>query len=129
MHNYFFHWVEKEAIGYLNKAFENNHQQNDLTIELWFYRYAHLPEYLKEAEKKIEELLSQSIRSIHWNFDGNIAQAIKDKHPNPEKLKEFAKEFLQSKSIIQNKASYFFHFFLLTFPFPVLIPSLALTLV
>jgi len=82
---------KKEAIEHLNKAFENNHEQNDLTIELWFYRYAHLPEYLKEAEKKIEELLSQSIRSIGWNFDGNIAQAIKDKHPNPEKLKEFAK--------------------------------------
>ena len=78
------------AQKYIEKAFDNIIEENDALIELWFYRYAHYPEFLVEAEKKIEELLSKGIRSIAWNFDGNIEIAVKKNHPNPEKLKEFA---------------------------------------
>lgn len=80
----------QEAKVYIQAAF-NSKEEKDLLIELWFYRYAHYPEYLEEAEKKIEELLEKGLRSIDWDFDGNIKQALLTKHSNPEKLKEFAK--------------------------------------
>ncbi len=81
---------KQEAQKYVQIAF-NNAEGNDLLVELWFYRYAHFPEFLSEAENKIEELLLKGARSIDWNFTGNIEQAIKEGHPNPEKLKEFAR--------------------------------------
>jgi tetratricopeptide (TPR) repeat protein len=80
----------KEADKYIQRAF-NSAKENDTLIELWFYRYAHFPEFLSEAENKIEELLPNGVRSIGWDFNGNIEQATKDGHPNPEKLKEFAR--------------------------------------
>ncbi len=79
---------KKEAEKYINKAFEGA-IENDLLIELWFYKYAHFPEFLKEGELKIEELLGKGVRSIDWDFSGNIAQALKEGHPKPDKLKEF----------------------------------------
>ena len=82
---------KKKAQEYLQKAYNINKDENDTLIELWFYRYAHFPKFLSEAENKIEELLNNGIRSIGWDFSGNIERAIKDGHPNPKKLKEFAK--------------------------------------
>jgi Tfp pilus assembly protein PilF len=81
---------KEEARMYLDVAFRDK-TENDLLIELWFYKYAHYPEFIQEAESKIEELLSKGLKSKGWNFNGNIEQAIKDGHPNPEKLKEFAR--------------------------------------
>ena len=81
----------KEAKIYIDTAYKNRSNENDLLIELWFYRYAHYPEYLKEAETEIENLLKNGFRSVGWDFSGNIEQAIKNGHSNPEKLKEFAK--------------------------------------
>lgn len=80
-----------DAILYLNKAFElNQNKKHDLLIELWFYRYAHCLETIEESQKEIEFLLSEGIRSEFWNLKANVDKAIKDGHPNPEKLKEFA---------------------------------------
>jgi protein O-mannosyl-transferase len=81
---------KNEAEKYLQKAFSLA-GENDLRLELWFYRYAHYPEYLEEAEKNMDELLDKGIRSIDWDFNGNITQAIKEGHPNLDKLKDFAK--------------------------------------
>lgn len=78
-----------EAEKYMLKAFTYKND-DDALIELWFYRFAHFPEFILEAEIKIEELLSIGIRSIGWDFSGNIREAIKNKHPKPEKLQEFA---------------------------------------
>jgi tetratricopeptide (TPR) repeat protein len=78
-----------EAEPYLQRAFEAIKETN-LMLEVWFYRYAHYPEQMKNAEIKIEELLLNGAASVGWNFDENIKQAIKEKHPNPKKLKEFA---------------------------------------
>jgi len=80
---------KEEAKKYIDIAFENG-GGNELLIELWFYRYAQYPEFREEAELKIEELLLKGLRSKGWDFSGNIEQAIKDGHPNPDKLKEFA---------------------------------------
>ncbi|RYY29746.1 MAG: tetratricopeptide repeat protein [Sphingobacteriaceae bacterium] len=78
-----------EAEKYMLKAFTYKND-DDALIELWFYRFAHFPKFILEAEIKIEELLSIGIRSIGWDFSGNIREAIKNKHPKPEKLQEFA---------------------------------------
>ena len=82
----------KHAQKYIQISFDlNDNDENGILIELLFYQYAHFPEFLSEAENRIEELLQKGVCSIGWNFEGNIAQALKDKHPNPEKLKEFAR--------------------------------------
>jgi protein O-mannosyl-transferase len=78
-----------EADKYIKIAFDSS-IENDLLLELWFYKYAHYPEFIKEGELKIDELLGKGIRSIDWDFSGNIAQAIKEGHSKPDKLKEFA---------------------------------------
>ena len=82
---------KEKAANYINYALNNIKNDPELELELWFYKYAHFPEHLKEAEKNIETLLSKGIKSINWDFDVNIEQALKDKHPNPKKLKEIAK--------------------------------------
>ncbi|WP_350292066.1 tetratricopeptide repeat protein [uncultured Croceitalea sp.] len=89
---------KKVASKFLNKAFQlNGDEKSDLLIELWFYRFAHYPEYLSEAEQKIEKLLGEGIRSIGWDFGENIKVAIKENHPNQKKLKEFAKRITTAK--------------------------------
>lgn len=82
----------EEGTEYLEKAFDlNGIAENELLLELWFYKYAHFPkESLEESERKIERLLESGIRSIDWDFSENISVAIQNGHPNPEKLKEFA---------------------------------------
>jgi len=79
-----------ESQKFIDIAFKNT-EENNVLLGLWFLRYSHFPELLSEAENKIEELLSKGIRSTDWNFTGNIEQAIKEGHPYPEKLKEFAR--------------------------------------
>jgi tetratricopeptide (TPR) repeat protein len=93
---------KNEATVFLDKAFEsNNNEQIELVIELWFYRYAHYPEWLAEAEKNMEDLLQKGIQSIDWNLEENVETAILNGHPYPEKLKEFAERI--TKSSITNK--------------------------
>ncbi len=84
------------AKPYLNKAFEKC-TENQLQIELWFYRYAHYLEYFEEAHKKLIELIEQGIRSPYWNFEDNIKQAEKDGHPNVKELKRLAKIITEVK--------------------------------
>lgn len=80
-----------DATQYIESAFlYNNNERNGLLAELWFYKYAHYPESCEEAEKEIEQLLSEGVRSIGWNFDGNVETAIANGHPHPDKLKELA---------------------------------------
>lgn len=81
---------KEEAIPFLEKAF-GNCNSDGLLLELWFYRYAHFPEYQEEALKKMNELIARGIRSPGWDFTGNIAQAEKEKHPGIAQLKNLAK--------------------------------------
>jgi len=81
----------KDATKYLEKAFITiNNEIDGLLIELWFYKYAHYLESLDESEKTIEKLLKEGVRSVGWNLEDNIEVAIKNGHPNPNRLKEFA---------------------------------------
>ncbi len=87
-----------EATTYLEKAFLlNNNEKTDILVELWFYKYAHYFESLDESENKIEELLKEGVQSIGWNLDKNVEVAIKNGHPNPEKLKELAQRVSTEK--------------------------------
>lgn len=86
---------KKEAIKYMEMAFENHETENDLTMELWFYRLAHYPEYFDEAQNELDRLLSGGIRSIGWNFEGNIERAEKDGFKDMELLNEYAKKITE----------------------------------
>ena len=88
---------EKEkAKYYIKKAFEiNNIDDNTLNIELWFYRLAHFPEYFEEAQRELDRLLAKGIRSIGWNFDGNIKRAQDDGFKNIELLHKYASMITQ----------------------------------
>ncbi|MCD2259044.1 tetratricopeptide repeat protein [Psychroserpens luteolus] len=88
-----------DATGYLEKAFLlNNNEKIDLLIELWFYKYAHYYDSINDSENRIEELLSEGIRAVGWSFDQNVDFALKNGHPNPDKLKEFAKRITTNKN-------------------------------
>ncbi|MES2654999.1 MAG: hypothetical protein V4620_05380 [Bacteroidota bacterium] len=78
-----------EGKKYLDTAFSLRPKE-DLELELWFYSFAHIVESMKDAEEKIKELLKEGARSEGWDFSLNIETAIKNKHPYPERLKEYA---------------------------------------
>ena len=82
---------KEEAKNYIENAFRNQTTENDLHIELWFYRLAHYPEYFEEAKKELDELLKKGIRSIGWDFSRNIEQAKKEGHKDIKLLEEYAK--------------------------------------
>jgi protein O-mannosyl-transferase len=82
----------KEAKSYIENAFKNQPTENDLIIELWFYRFAHYPEYFEEAQNELETLLEKGIRSIGWDFSRNIEQASKEGHQNIELLEDYARK-------------------------------------
>ncbi|MFY4782884.1 tetratricopeptide repeat protein [Aliarcobacter butzleri] len=81
-----------EAKSYIENAFKNSFTENDLLVELWFYRLAHYPEYFEEAKKELDLLLEKDIRSIGWDFSRNIEQAKKEGHKNIKLLEEYAKK-------------------------------------
>ena len=80
-----------EANFYLENAFINYSTENDLLIELWFYRLAHYPEYFDEAKNELNLLLNKGFMSIGWDFSRNIEQAKKEGHQNIVLLEEYAK--------------------------------------
>ncbi|MDC0933311.1 tetratricopeptide repeat protein [Arcobacteraceae bacterium] len=79
-----------ETEQYIEKAFSNITNDNDLLIELWFYRFAHYSEYFEKAKKELNNLLKNSYKSIGWDFSRNIAQAKKEGHPDIKLLEEYA---------------------------------------
>lgn len=81
-----------EAKSYIENAFKNSFTENDLLVELWFYRFAHYPEYFEEAKKELDTLLEKGIRSIDWDFSRNIEQAKKEGHKDIKLLEEYAKK-------------------------------------
>jgi len=83
---------KEEASFYIENAFNNYSTENDLLIELWFYRLAHYPEYFEEAKKELDLLLDKGIKSVGWDFSRNIEQAKKEGHQNIELLEEYAKK-------------------------------------
>lgn len=82
---------KEEANFYIENAFKNHTTENDLLVELWFYRLAHYPEYFEKAKNELNLLLSKGFKSIGWNFSKNIEQAKKEEYQNIELLKDYAK--------------------------------------
>lgn len=80
----------KTAKEYIDKAFDSNLTQLDILSELWFYRYAHYPEYFEQGEKELERLINHGAKSIGWNLQANVDMAAKHGHPDIEKLQRFA---------------------------------------
>ena len=80
---------------YINNAFDSlkyNENNENIIIELWFYRFAHYEEYINEAQEKLDKLLKKGYRSIGWDFTDNIERARKDKSKNILLLEEYAKK-------------------------------------
>jgi len=84
-----------KAERYIDIAFKNQTDENDLIVELWFYRLAHYPEYFEEAQKELDKFLAKGVRSIDWNFEGNIERAVKEGFKNVELLREYAKRITE----------------------------------
>jgi Tfp pilus assembly protein PilF len=81
------------AEKYIDQAFEiPDNKGIDLLSELWFYRFAHYPQWYEEAEKQLEELIAKGSKSIGWNLQDHIAIAKQQGHPKLDKLKEFARQ-------------------------------------
>ncbi|WP_345980913.1 tetratricopeptide repeat protein [Sulfurimonas sp. HSL3-2] len=85
------HDRKKEAVKYLDNAFANQTEDNELIIELWFYKLAHFPESNLVAKETIDELLKRGIKSVGWDFDENIKQAEKEGVVDIDVLKAYAR--------------------------------------
>ncbi len=79
------------------KAFELNQNENeDLNLELWFYRYAVFFDEYPKANAEIEGLLKKGIKSTGWYLDDVLAAAKELGHPDYEKLCELEKRITAS---------------------------------
>ena len=83
---------KKEALTFINKAFNCMDDENNLVaLELWFYSYVVFPKKFPESRQKIERLLEQGVKSVGWDLSEIVKIAEREKHPEIEKVKEFAK--------------------------------------
>jgi Tfp pilus assembly protein PilF len=95
--NYAKFMIEKKELQdariLIQKAFKLNQQneREDLTLELWFYRYAIFFDEYKEAEKHINGLLDKGIKSTGWYLDDVLAAAKELGHPDYKNLCELKK--------------------------------------
>jgi|GEM_PF-1076093 len=62
----------------------------DVSVEAWFYRYAHLSEWRTEALRRLKKLIDDGARSPGWDFSANVDRAIRDGHPQVELLRLLA---------------------------------------
>jgi len=80
----------EKARQYIDNAFNSKDKENDLLLELWFYRLAHYSEYFDTAQKELDKLLDKGYKSIGWDFSKNIERAKKERHKNIKLLEEYA---------------------------------------
>lgn len=90
---------EEEGKIYLEKAFSLASDRKDVTIELWFYRFAHFPSWYDKAYLELIRLIREGYRSLHWDFTPNIDRAEKDRHPQMDRLKKLARIISQDAPI------------------------------
>lgn len=75
----------------IDEVFKEVDKDNiELLVELWFYRYAHYPEWREKAELELTDLISKGAKSLGWNLEPHVEIAKQNGHPNIEKLQEFA---------------------------------------
>ncbi len=82
---------KKQGEKYLEKAFSLKPPNEDLLLELWFYRYAHFANRYKQADEEIIKLLKKGVRSPGWDLSPNIERAKLDGHPAIDRLEKLAK--------------------------------------
>ena len=78
----------------INKAFHYSQDlERDLTLELWFYRYACFYNEYPESKKKVSQLLNKGIRSPGWQLD-KLVEWVKENinHPEYDQVVAFSKE-------------------------------------
>ncbi len=80
----------QKAKEFIDKAFSLN-PSDDIKLELWFYRYAHYPEWEEKAEYEMNKLIKYGIKTSSWGFHQNVVISIFMGHRFPEKLEEYAK--------------------------------------
>lgn len=80
----------EEGKTYLEQAFANGPEQSDLLCELWFYRFAHFPEYYEQAEQELRKLLAEGAATPGWNLQGHVDIARANDHPHIAALQEIA---------------------------------------
>lgn len=81
---------EAEARELLNRALSIDPHAPDLTLELHFYRYAHVPEDRDAALGELKRRLMAGDRSPGWDLSRNVEQAVAAGHPEPELLRKLA---------------------------------------
>ncbi len=84
-----------QANEYLKRAFKYLTVEDDLSVELWFYRLAHYPNDRTEAVQQLDKLLDKGIRSIGWDFSDHIKQAEKAGFTPITLLQEYADKINQ----------------------------------
>ena len=81
---------KKQALPYLEKA-ARLVDDDSLKIELLFYQLAHFPDSYQQCKLQIQKLLQKGVRSVSWNFDGNIVQAEREGCKYTDELRQLAK--------------------------------------
>jgi len=62
----------------------------DLSLELAFYRYAHVSDDLDAALGELRRLIADGIRSPGWDLSANVDRATATGHPEPGLLADLA---------------------------------------
>ncbi len=84
----------KIAKKFIDKAFHYNQidEQEELNLELWFYRYACFYKDYPESKEQITRLLNDGIRSPGWNLTDLVEKVRKMRHPEYAQVVEFANQ-------------------------------------
>lgn len=78
----------QEAEKLIDKAFELDPQE-EVKLELWYYRYAHFNQWFAKAEYEIEHLLKNDVKCFAWGLQQNLIIALFKGHQDPDKLDFF----------------------------------------
>ena len=88
-----------KAEAFIDKAFSYNHdpENEPLTLELWFYRYACFYQDYTESKQQVQRLLDAGVRSSGWVLDGLLEMVRENmQHPEYDQLAKFAEQISDS---------------------------------
>ena len=88
-----------KAEAFIDKAFSYNHdpENEPLTLELWFYRYACFYQDYTESKQQVQRLLDAEVRSSGWVLD-ELLEMVREnmQHPEYDQLAKFAEQISDS---------------------------------
>ena len=84
----------KAAKKFIDKAFHYNqlYEQEELKLELWFYRYACFYKDYPESKEQVTRLLNDGIRSPGWNLTDLVEKVKEMHHPEYAQVIKFANQ-------------------------------------